>query len=309
MAETPDRRPHDEAPRYETDQPIGYRVEEGVAWVRMQRPDYHNAQNSQMTYALDAAFKRAVDDEAVKVIVLCGAGKHFSAGHDIGTPGRDVQCSFERVHLLPDHVGKPGAEFLYTREHEVYLGMCRRWRDVPKPTIAMVQGACIAGGLMLAWVCDLIVASDDAFFQDPVQRMGIPGVEYFAHAFELPPRVAKEFLLLGERMSAERAHTLGMVNRVVPREQLEASVRAMAAKLVAKDGLGLWLTKQAVNHVEELRGKRTAMDAVFHMHHFAHAQSQLTQGGNALGGQDGRSMAQANRQGGAGSGDEPDGTA
>ena len=280
---------------YETDAPVLYRVEDATAWITMNRPQYNNAQNSQMTYALDAAFQRAVSDDAVKVIVLAGAGKHFSAGHDIGTPGRDLHKSFERTHLLPDHTNKPGAELLYTREQEVYLGMCRRWRDVSKPTIAMVQGACIAGGLMLAWVCDLIVASEDAFFQDPVQRMGIPGVEYFAHAFELPPRVAKEFLLLGERMPAQRAYNFGMVNRIVAREQLEAEVRGMAANLAQKGRLGLWLTKQAVNHVEELRGKRTAMDAVFHMHHFAHAQSDLTQG-NSLGGQDAKSMAAGNKK-------------
>src|SRR3546814_1197086 len=89
-------------------------------------------------------------------------------------------CSSDLEHLLPDHVGKPGAEFQLVREQEVYLGMCRRWRDIPKPTIAMVQGACIAGGLMLAWVCDLIIASDDAYFADPTVTMGIPGVEYFA---------------------------------------------------------------------------------------------------------------------------------
>lgn len=280
---------------YETDEPVLYRVEEGAAWITMNRPAFHNAQNSQMTYALDAAFARAVDDDTVRVIVLAGSGKHFSAGHDIGTPGRDLHKRFERKHLLPDHTNKPGAELLYTREQEVYLNMCRRWRDIPKPTIAMVQGACIAGGLMLAWICDLIVASEDAYFQDPVQRMGIPGVEYFAHAFELPPRVAKEFLLLGERMSAQRAYSFGMVNRVVPREGLQAEVQGMIDNLRQKGRLGLWLTKQAVNHVEELRGKRTAMDAVFHMHHFAHAQSDLTQG-NPLGGQDAKTMAAGNKK-------------
>jgi enoyl-CoA hydratase len=280
---------------YETDTPVLYRVEDATAWITMNRPAFNNAQNSQMTYALDAAFRRAVDDDAVKVIVLAGSGKHFSAGHDIGTPGRDLHKSFDRTHLLPDHTNKPGAELLYTREQEVYLGMCRRWRDISKPTIAMVQGACIAGGLMLAWVCDFIVASDDAFFQDPVQMMGIPGVEYFAHAFELPPRIAKEFILLGERMPVARAHQLGMVNRVVVRAELEAEVKKIAANLTAKGRLGLWLTKQAVNHVEELRGKRSAMDAVFHMHHFAHAQSDLTQG-NSLGGMDAKSMAAANKK-------------
>jgi enoyl-CoA hydratase len=280
---------------YETDEPVLYRAADGVAWVTMNRPSFHNAQNSQMTYALDDAFRRAIDDEGVGVIVLAGAGKHFSAGHDIGTPGRDVSKSFDRRHLWPDHVNKPGAEFLYTREQEVYLGMCRRWREMPKPTIAMVQGACIAGGLMLAWVCDLIVASDDAFFQDPVVRMGIPGVEYSAHAFELPPRIAKEFLLLGERMPAERAYELGMVNRVVARDALEAETAAIAAKLTAQPRLGVALTKQAVNLVEDLRGKRTSMDAVFHMHHFAHAQNDLMTG-NSLAGLTGKSMAAGNKK-------------
>ncbi|MBS0505661.1 MAG: enoyl-CoA hydratase, partial [Proteobacteria bacterium] len=232
---------------YETDTPVTYAVEDRVAWIMMNRPTFNNAQNSQMTYALDDAFRRAVDDDDVRAIVLGGEGKHFSAGHDIGTPGRDVHKSFDRKLLYADHVNKPAAEFLYTREQEVYLGMCRRWRDIPKPTIAMVQGGCIAGGLMLAWVCDLIIASEDAFFQDPVQKlMGIPGVEYFAHGFELPPRVAKEFLLMGERMPAERAYSFGMVNKVVPRADLRATVADWAEKLVGQQRLGLWLTKQAL---------------------------------------------------------------
>ena len=280
---------------YETDTPVDYAVEGPVAWITMQRTAFHNAQNSQMTYALDDAFRRAVDDDAVKVIVLRGAGKHFSAGHDIGTPGRDLHKTFDRKHLVADHTNKPAAELLYTREHEVYLGMCRRWREIQKPTIAMVQGACIAGGLMLAWVCDLIVASEDAYFQDPVVRMGIPGVEYFAHAFEMHPRIAKEFLFLGDRMPAQRAYELGMVNRVVARDDLEAQTRNIAEKIAQMPRLGLSLTKQAVNHVEDLRGKRTAMDAVFHMHHFAHAQNDLVSG-HSLGGLDGKSMAQVNKE-------------
>ena len=280
---------------YEKENPVLYDVVDHVAWITMDRPYFNHAQNGQMTYALDDAFNRAVQDDDVRVIVLGGNGKHFSAGHDIGTPGRDLHKHFENRLMVPGHVNKPAAELLYTREQEQYLGMCRRWRDIPKPTVAMVQGACIAGGLMLAWVCDLIVASEDAFFQDPVNRMGIPGVEYFAHAFELPPRVAKEFLLLGERMSAERAQQFGMVNRIVPRERLRDEVASVAAKLAAQPRLGNWLTKQAINHVEELRGKRSAMDAVFHMHHFAHAQNDLVQG-DSIGGLGAKEMAAANKK-------------
>jgi enoyl-CoA hydratase len=280
---------------YETESPVLYEVDGAVAWITLNRPEFNNAQNGQMTYALDDAFNRAVQDDAVRAIVLGGSGKHFSAGHDIGTPGRDVHKHFENRLMVPGHVNKPAAELLYTREQEQYLGMCRRWRDISKPTIAMVQGACVAGGLMLAWVCDLIIASDDAFFQDPVNRMGIPGVEYFAHGFELPPRVAKEFLLLGERMSAQRAEQFGMVNKVVSRAELRDAAASWAAKLAGQPRLGNWLTKQALNHVEELRGKRTAMDAVFHMHHFAHAQNDLVQG-SAIAGLGAKEMAAANKK-------------
>lgn len=280
---------------YETETPILYEVIDNVAWITMDRPAFNNAQNGQMTYALDDAFNRAVKDDAVRCIVLAGNGKHFSAGHDIGTPGRDLHHEFDKRLMLAPHTNKPAAELLYTREQEQYLGMCRRWRDIPKPTIAMVQGACIAGGLMLAWVCDLIVASEDAFFQDPVNPlMGIPGVEYFAHGFELPTRVAKEFLLLGERMSAERAYSFGMVNKVVPREDLREATAVWANKLAKQGRLGNWLTKQSINHVEELRGKRSAMDTVFHMHHFAHAQNDLVTG-DSIGGVSGKSAASANK--------------
>lgn len=275
------------------DAPVRYEVRGAVALVTMDRPDYRNAQNSKMTYALDDAYYRAVEDDAVKVIVLAGEGKHFSAGHDIGTPGRDIDESFERRATLQwDHVGKAGGASRMAREAEVYVGMCRRWREIPKPTIAMVQGACIAGGLMLAWSCDLVIASDDAFFADPVVRMGIPGVEYFAHPWQMAPRFAKEFLFLGERVGADRARELGMVNRVVPRDQLEAEVMAVAEKIAEMPAFGLALTKKAVNQCEDLMGMRDGMDAVFGLHHLAHAHNAEV-GTDSLAGQDARSMRDA----------------
>src|SRR3712207_195403 len=208
---------------------VSYERRGPVAVVTMNRPEFRNAQNSVMTYALDDAFYRAAEDDDVAVVVLAGSGKHFSAGHDIGTPGRDVHVPYERrASLWWSHVGREGGESRYARESEVYLGMCRRWRELPKPTIAMVQGACVAGGLMLAWACDFIIASDDAFFADPVVRMGIPGVEYFAHPWVMGPRAAKEFLFLGERVGADRALQWGMVNRVVPRDALESETFTVA---------------------------------------------------------------------------------
>ena len=286
----------DETPDYveETDI-VTYSAADGIAWIAMNRPAYNNAQNGRMTYELDAAFKRAVADDDIKVIVLRGEGKHFSAGHDIGTPGRDIHLSQERVSMWYDHANKEGGEYLYVREAEAYLGMCRRWRDIPKPTIAAVQGACIAGGLMLAWVCDLIVATDDAFFSDPVVRMGIPGVEYFAHPYELNPRIAKEFLFTGNRMSAERAYQMGMVNQVSSRGTLIDDVTALAAKIAEMPRLGLALTKQAINNVEDLQGKRAGMEAAFAWHHFTHAHNELVSG-DKLGGQNAKTMAAKNKE-------------
>jgi len=272
------------------DDVVTYEVRGATAVVTMNRPEYRNAQNSEMTYALDRAFQRAVDDDGVKVIVLAGAGKHFSAGHDIGTPGRDVDVHYDNTATLWwDHVGREGGDFRYAREMEIYLGMCRRWRDIPKPMIAMVQGACIAGGLMLAFVCDLIVATDDAFFADPVVRMGIPGVEYFAHPWVLGPRAAKEILFTGDRFTAQRAYEWGMVNRVVAAAELESETFGIAERIAAMPRFGLALTKRAVNQCEDAMGMRNGMESVFGLHHFAHAHNAEV-AADSLGGMDAKSM-------------------
>ncbi|MFD8568352.1 enoyl-CoA hydratase [Streptomyces sp. NPDC059639] len=280
-------------PDTDAEPPVLYEVKGPVAHVTLNRPRYRNAQNSAMTYALDEAFYRAAGDSDVKVVVLAGAGEHFSAGHDIGTPERDAHLPFERrAGLWWDHSDKQGAESRFARESEVYLGMCRRWRELPKPVIASVHGACVAGGLMLAWVCDLIVASEDAFFADPVVRMGIPGVEYFAHPWVMPPRIAKEFLFTGDRMSARRAYEVGMVNKVVPRTDLGARTDELARRVADMPRLGLALTKRAVNQAEDLQGMQTGMDSVFGLHHLAHAHNAET-AADPLGGMDVGAMKRA----------------
>lgn len=269
-----------------SDEVVTYEVQGPTAIIRLNRPRYRNAQNSKVTYALDAAFIRAVNDDDVKVIVLAGNGDHFCAGHDIGTPERDIHESFERKAVIWwDHVGAQGVDSRFARESEVYLGMCRRWREIPKPVIAMVQGACVAGGLMLAWSCDFIVAADNAFFQDPVVSMGIPGVEFFAHPWVTNPRAAKEWLYTGERMPASRAHELGMVNHVVPLGELEQRTLEIAARITKMPRLGLALTKKAVNQAEDLQGMRAGMDSVFGLHHAAHSHNAEVQG-DSLGGVD-----------------------
>jgi enoyl-CoA hydratase len=268
---------------------VTYELRDQIAWIALNRPEYRNAQNSALLYALDDAFKRAADDDDVKVIVLSGAGPSFSAGHDIGTPDRDVDKPYERVSLWWDHTNKEGAERRFGREDEVYLGLCRRWRDLPKPTIAMVHGHCIGAGLMLAWVCDLIIASEETQFGDPVVQMGVGGVEYFAHPWEMKPRLAKEFLMLGQRIDARRAYEIGMINRVVARADLEEETRSVAEGIARMPRFALALVKRAVNVAEEAMGLRVGMEAAFGLHHLAHAHN-IEMGQDLIGGQNVRSM-------------------
>jgi enoyl-CoA hydratase len=259
-----------------------YDVSDGVATVTLNRPDVRNAQNSAMTYALDAAFHRAAQDDDVRVIVLAGAGDHFSAGHDIGSKGRDIDKEFPRLGMTWNHVTTTGIEGRYAREREVYLDMCLRWRDIPKPTIAAVQGACVAGALMLAWSCDLIVAADDAFFADPVLRMGAPGVEFFVHPWQMGGRFAKEFLFLGERIGAERARELGMVNRVVPSAQLHQTTQQLAVAIAAMPRFALALAKAAVNRAEDAMGLRQSLETSYALHQLAHAHAVEVSGSPIL---------------------------
>jgi len=244
----------------------------GVARITQNRPEARNAQNYQLTYDLNAAFDEAAADESVKVIILAGAGPHFSAGHDLRGGGPPLS-SYPTVGTWREF-DKKGAEGYMAVEEEIYLGMCRRWRNIPKPTIAQVQGKCIAGGLMLAWVCDLIVASDDAMFSDPVVQMGVCGVEYFAHPWELGARKAKEMLFTADWVTAQDAYRLGMVNHVVPREELESFTLALAEKIAQKPSFALKLAKEAVNQTLEAQGQWQAMLAVFNLHQLAHSHNQ-----------------------------------
>jgi enoyl-CoA hydratase len=250
--------------------------------ITMNRPEVRNAQNRQLTYDLNDAFYAAAHDNDVKVIILAGAGPHFSAGHDLS--GKDRDKHYDPFFLYHSE-GRQGAEARMSAEEEIYLEMCRRWRDLPKPTIAQVHGKCIAGGLMLAWVCDIIVCSDDAQFSDPVVRMGVCGVEYFAHPWELGARMAKEFLFTGDFLSAQDAYRLGMVNHVYPREKLEEETLALARRIALMPSSALMWTKMAVNQTLECMGQRNAMNAVFNLHHIAHSHNaEVTGGSPVLGG-------------------------
>ena len=248
---------------------------EGIARVVLARPDRANAQNKEMLYELDAAFSRAMEDNSVKVVIVSADGKHFSSGHDLadGTKPTDFQKVTEYGGF-----DEPSAHGHYATEQEIYVGMCWRWRNFPKPTIAEVQGKVIAAGLMLVWVCDIIIASDDATFSDPVVAFGVNGVEYFGHPWEFGVRKAKELLFTGGVMSAAEAKSCGMVNHVVPREELTDFTQQMADRIAQRPSMGLRLAKQSVNQAQDAQGIWTALQAAMSLQQLGHANARIVHG-------------------------------
>ena len=243
-----------------------------VARIVLARPETRNAQDRKMLYELDRAFQQAALDPDVKVIVLAADGPHFSSGHD--TRDTSTTLDFTPVVQGAGH-HEPGAAGMYAGEEEYYVGLHWRWRNLAKPTIAQVQGKAIAGGLMLVWPMDLIVASDDAQFSDPVVAFGVNGHEFFVHAWELGPRRAKEMLFTGQILSAQECHALGMVNHVVPRAELEDFTLALARKVAERNSVGLKLAKQAINFSMDLQGQHQAITAALAMHHVGHAHARV----------------------------------
>ena len=254
--------------------------EPGIARITLNRPDTRNAQSTRFLYALNDAFQRAAADDAVKVVVLRALGPHFSSGHDRREPKevRDRDTRKDTPVGVWAGFNGPGAEAQMAREKEIYLGFCERWRDLPRPTIAQVHGKVIAGGLMLIWPCDIVIASDDATFNDPTVAMGVGGVEYFMHPFELGPRKAKELLFTADWLTAEEARAIGMVNRVVPLTELEPTVMAMARRIAAKPGFALKLAKEAVNAAEDAMGRPAALKTAFALHQLAHSHNMQVHG-------------------------------
>src|SRR3954470_2610037 len=215
-----------------------YEVRGPVAWLTMNRPDARNAQNTALIDAIDEALDRADADDAVRVVVLAGAGEHWSAGHDL----RELLSDGDDWAKM-----RATAEGKWPHEEGMYAGRCERLYHFRKPTIAAVQGACVAAGLMLAAMCDLIIAADDAFYANPVLRMTGVGVELLVEPWELGFRKAKEFLLTGDRIDAHEAWRLGLVNRVVPRASLESEPQALAEKVAEVPPMTAEMMKLSIN--------------------------------------------------------------
>lgn len=246
---------------------------EGVARIVMARADKHNSLNPDLIFAIDDAFRRALADDTVKVVILAADGRNFSAGHDIAETVEDYQRKMQDMSpRLSNWSGfqEPGAHGWYAAEKEGYLETARRIRNFSKPTICAVQGKCIAGALIYAWVCDLIVAAENAVFSDPVVNFGMPAVEWLGHPWELGPRKAKEFLFTADSWDAVEAHRLGMVNHVVPLGELQDFTLALASRIAAKPAFALKLAKEAINKTLDIQGQQSAIDQAFSLHHLGH---------------------------------------
>jgi enoyl-CoA hydratase len=242
---------------------ILYETDGAVATITMNRPDMANAQDSTLIDELDAAFDLADADDAVRVVILAGAGKHFSSGHDLkAIVGDGPKDAWVAMRETPE--GK------FQHEKTMYYERCLRIHDFRKPTIAAVQGSCVAAGLMLAAMCDLIVASDDAVFSNPVLRLSGAGVELLVEPWELGIRKAKEFLLTGDTIDAQEAWRLGLVNRVVPRDELAQRARELADRVALVPPVTAQTVKDSINHTATLMGKRDALKYHFMAHHWVH---------------------------------------
>lgn len=251
-------------------------LDEGtIARIMLNRQDTRNAQSRGMLTELHEAFLQAEADDTVRVVILGGLGPMFSSGHDLGsaqsraerTPGPDQHPSF-RINGAT----RQGAEMLMLQEWHYYFENTRRWRNLRKITVAQVHGDVYAASLMLMWACDLIVAADNTTFADVVgTRLGMCGVEYFAHPWEFGARKTKELMLTGDSLSVDEAHRMGMVSKVFPADELADRTLEFARRIAAVPTMAALLIKESVNQTQDNMGFYNSLNACFTLHELNHS--------------------------------------
>lgn len=243
-------------------------VAPGVARATMSR-EGGNLLDVHMLYQLDAAYKRAAFDPEVKVFIVAADGEDFCLGHDgvtlFSEDGMDqvtLESGFDRRdNVLGDMAW----------EAEAFLGLHWRWRNFPKVSIAQVQGKAFAGGLMVAWPCDLIVVSEEAKLADPVTAQGMNGVEMALHMWEIGARRAKEWMFAGSSFTAQEALSVGLVNKVVPLDELASATIELAEHIATRPLSGLTLAKKTINQSLDIAGQANAVQNAFNLHAIGHA--------------------------------------
>jgi enoyl-CoA hydratase len=246
-----------------------------IVRIMLNRPEARNAQHRGLLVDLHDAFLEAEADDEVRVVILGGTGPMFSSGHDMGskesieqmTPGPE-----QHITARTNGGTRQGAERLMLQEWHYFFENTRRWRNLRKITIGQAHGDVYAAGLMLLWACDLIVAADNARFADVVgTRLGMCGVEYFAHPWEFGPRKAKELLLTGDALTAEDAHQLGMVSKLFPEDELADRTLEYARRIAELPTMTALLIKESVNQSQDNMGFYNALNACFTLHELNHS--------------------------------------
>ena len=248
--------------------------EGSIVRILLNRPGSRNAQNRGMLVELGDAFLAAEADDAVRVVILGGAGPIFSSGHDLGS--KEAIAEHRGPDRHPTYTGngatRKGTEARMLQEWHYFYDNTRRWRNLRKITIAQVHGTVYAAGLMLMWACDLIVAANDAEFADVVgTRLGMCGVEYFAHPWEFGARKTKELMLTGDSVTVEEAHRLGMVSKIFPTDELGDRTLEFARRIAALPTMTALLIKESVNQSVDNMGFYNALQACFTLHQLNHA--------------------------------------
>jgi len=246
-----------------------------IVRVLLNRPETRNAQNRGMLVELNEALLAAEADDKVRVVILAGMGPMFSSGHDMGSPVMQLEQG-DGPGRHPTHSinggTRKGAEERMLQEWHYFFSNKLRWRNLRKITIAQVHGPVYAAGLMLMWACDLIVAADDAEFADVVgTRLGMCGVEYFAHPWEFGPRKTKELMLTGDSISVDEAYRLGMVSKVFPASTLGDQTLEFARRIARVPTMTALLIKDSVNQSVDCMGFQNAVQTCFNLHQLNHA--------------------------------------
>ena len=222
---------------------IKFTLEDAIAVISLNRPEKLNAISPEMVKELHLALDEAEQNESVRVIVLKGEGKAYSAGFDL-----DVEAD----------EGVDSSEF-WRAELKRNFDIIMRFWDSPRPTIAAVHKYCLGSAMEMATACDITIAAEDTRFGAPEVKFG-SGIVALILPWVIGVKQAKELLLTGDdRVSAERALSLGLVNRVVTEEQLEMESMALARTIAANDSLAVQMTKQAINKGCEAMNMREAM--------------------------------------------------
>jgi enoyl-CoA hydratase len=247
-------------------------LDEGrIARIMLNRPEARNAQNRGMLVELNEAFLAAEADDTVRVVILGGNGPMFSSGHDMGS-----KVAMEEYATLPSRktngATRGGSEGLMLQEWHYFFQNTLRWRNLRKITIAQVHGDVYSAGLMLMWACDLIIAAEGTRFADVVgTRLGMCGMEYFAHPWEFGPRKTKELMLTGDSITAEEAYSLGMVSKIFPADQLADDTVAFARRIAEVPTMAALSIKESVNQTVDNMGFHNSLNACFTLHELNHS--------------------------------------